>query len=234
MRESPGFWLRLARLDADRYREARQARPDADAGDAQAAYRVGHALRASRLSRRAARYLRQAADGGVLEAAEDLAALLRRRRRRSEAVDWYRRAAEMARDQGLPAVRVAAHYRSAFEYAEATRVLRDAAEQGDGSAASALGKDAEIAGSPTEAANWYRMAIGLGATSGSEGLRRLDNRAKWLADAEAEDRPRAEGGDYDAAMRLASTLREMGRVEEAAEWDERSSRIWMDYHHNGG
>jgi hypothetical protein len=65
-------------------------------------------------------------------------------------------------------------------------------------------------------------------------MRRLGNRAKWLAAAEVEDRPRAEGGDYDAAMRLASTLREMGRVEEAAEWDERSSRIWMDYYHDGG
>lgn len=236
--DAPDFLLRLVRLESkDCYQTLRQWRPAADAGDAPAAYQVGKAFLASRMPRRAVPYLRQAADGGILAAAEDLARLLDRRKRYDEAREWYRRAGDLARDQQLPAVQIADYYRSAGQFDEAEQVLRPAAEQGDARAAASLGMILEFPGNRArrldEAEHWYRIASNLGDQSVRPSLNRLRGYARQLAEAEEQYRHAAEQGDYDAARSLASALRLAGRTAEADEWDQRASRLWMDHYHNG-
>jgi hypothetical protein len=60
--------------------------------------------------RRAARYLRRAADSGIPPAAADLALLLNRRGRWAELRAWYRRTGDLARAQEVPAVEAAQYY----------------------------------------------------------------------------------------------------------------------------
>jgi tetratricopeptide (TPR) repeat protein len=136
----------VLRDSAGSFREAGKWGLAADMGDAQAAYRVGHACLACRDYYRAEWYLRRAAEAGILEAVYDLINILtRRRRRRAEARPWYTRAGDLAHAQELPVLQVARYYMSGGSYDDAARVLRPAAEDGDPLAAAYLGYVIDLA-----------------------------------------------------------------------------------------
>jgi hypothetical protein len=83
---------------------------------------------------RAARYLRSAAEAGHSGAAFQLSLILTGRGREQQRLDWLRRAAEFARNEGQPASTIARYLGDAALRAgrdgEAERYLRAAAEGG--------------------------------------------------------------------------------------------------------
>jgi len=236
-RDLADFLLRRLRLETEEcYRAVRRWRPQADAGDASAAYQVGRALLTSRLPGRALPYLRQAAEGDLLEAMEELAAVLARRNRPDESQTWYEWAGDLARAQGRPAVQVGDYYCRAHQSEQAEQALRPAAEQDDARAAARLGDVLEYPWNgtrrPVEAAHWYSVAWALGDKSVGPALERLRFEARLAREEEQRFRPEAERGDPEAARRLASALRTAGRIEEADQWERQADQLWMDQYYD--
>jgi hypothetical protein len=228
------YLLWLVRLEtAGSYREVRRWRADAIAGDAAAAYRVGQALVASPGHRMGVRYLRRAADGGVLAAAEDLAADLMERgpyrgRDWYQGQDWLRRAGDLARDQGLPAVTVSKYYRRGGRPDLGERVLREAALH-DSDAAGHLAawlESPESGESRTrEALRWYERALELGDASVEADVARLRERERRLADRELAERERER---RLADRELAERDRQLAERERQLAERDRRERIEAD------
>jgi TPR repeat protein len=230
----------------------RRWRADAIAGDAAAAYRVGQALVASPGHRVGVRYLRRAADGGVLAAAEDLAADLMERGQPYRGRDWYQgqewlsRAGDLARDQGLPAVTVAKYYQRGGRPNLGERVLREAALH-DSDAARHLAAWLESPQSDEsrtrEALRWYERALELGDASVKADVARLRERERQLAERERQlaerdrrERVEADGGNTDAALLVGRRALKAGQYEDAEKYLRmaagRSNSYWNSYRDN--
>lgn len=122
-------------------------------GDARALYFLGERLWRDGRKKRAIQCYRQSAEAGFVEAASTLG-LLRGVGDELEREVWLRRAAQMAVEQGLPAMEVARHLRNSKQFDQARSVLRQAAESGDVEAAFSLGR--ELAGTVSNAAEAER------------------------------------------------------------------------------
>jgi TPR repeat protein len=216
--------LWLVRLEnPDCGRELREWRPAADAGDAAAAGRVGHALLAGTYLHEAERYLRQAADAGILAAADDLIALASRPGGRGDARAWSRRAGDLARRQGLPALTVARYYIDAGHYAGAEQELRPAVERGGAEAAvrlaSAVDSMVSRANNVYGAGRWYRLTYDRGThQSAALDLGRMLAESGQVPEAERYYQLRADQGDSRAALYLGRRAWKAGRDQEAEKY----------------
>jgi uncharacterized protein len=159
-----------------------------------AAFLGGMTLRDRYRNLRAVRNLRQAAEAGNSEAAFQLSLKLAGRGREQQRLDWLRRAAEFARDEGRPASKVAYYLRQTGQDEQAEDTLRQAAGNGDAAAAYDLGSMLTGAGRLEEGERYYRLAAERGNRAAARYLGAAALRAGGDQDAEPYLRTAAEGG----------------------------------------
>jgi TPR repeat protein len=164
---------------------------------------------------RAARNLRRAAEAGNSEAAFRLGLKLGERGQEQQRLDWLRRAAELARDEGRPASRVAYYLHQAGQDEQAEDTLRQAAGNGDATAAYDLGSMLTDAGRREEGERYYRLAAERGNSAAARYLGVAALRAGRGQEAEPYLRAVAEGGIVEDQFTLVGFLVGQGRTDEA-------------------
>ena len=189
--------------------------PAIDAEAARTCYQQGMELRNRNSNYWAARYLRSAAEAGHSEAAFQLSLILAGRGREQQRLDWLRRAAEFARNEGQPASTVARYLRQAGQAEQAEDALRQAAGTGDATAASDLGSMLTGAGRLEEGERYYRLAAERGNRAAARYLGDAALRAGRDGEAERYLRAAAEGGSSKDQIALADFLVGKSRIDEA-------------------
>lgn len=169
----------------------------------------GMKLRDRHRNLKAVRHLRQAAEAGNSEAAFQLS--LKLAGREQERLDWLRRAAEFARNEGRPASKVAYYLRQAGQDEQAEDTLRQAAGSGDAAAAYELGS--MLTGAEGE--RYYRLAAERGNRAAARYLGNAALRAGRDQDAERYLRAAAEGSAVEDQIALVDFLIGKGRTDEA-------------------
>ena len=175
----------------------------------------GMTLRDRYRNLRAVRNLRQAAEAGNSEAAFQLSLKLAGRGREQQRLDWLRRAAEFARDEGRPASKVAYYLRQTGQDEQAEDTLRQAAGNGDAAAAYDLGSMLTGAGQREEGERYYRLAAERGNRAAARYLGAAALRGGGDQDAEPYLRAAAEGGAVGDQLTLADFLIGKGRTDDA-------------------
>jgi len=206
-------------------RGRRRPRPGTGDGDVEAAYLRGVTLCERGRNRRALRPLLYAAEAGHADAAYDLRLVLTGPRREQERLAWVRRAAELARDQGQPATKVAFYFFSARQWEQGEDVLRQAAGNGDADAAYRLaeilqtGRRTVFHGhrpvNRAEAERYYLIACELGHPVAHERLGLMLAGADRPEEAEPYFLVAAGQGSSVAARRLGEAAQRAGRDQDA-------------------
>lgn len=108
--------------------------------------------------------------------------------------------------------------------------LRRAVDGGDTFAIVLLGQLAEEQGMFDDAEYWYRLAYDRDEPGARDRLSNLFRRRGRLSEAVAFFRPGAERGCSADTWQLVIALKEMGREQEAATWQELYDRQYVDEH----